>query len=170
MLREVIRFSQLLPADAYPALEDGACKDYPFDEDPFAVSLDDKLAILDNCCWPGTDNEEAMGQLVRACEACRDAALAYGIPFISGKDSLHNQFTNSETGEVIRIPNTLLISAIGVIDDVRKCVTMDLKNRTARVVLVAARDAKLETLAATHRALAPPPGSSTPRCGSSSRA
>ena len=35
-----------------------------------------------------------MGTLVRACEACRDAALAYGIPFISGKDSLHNQFTN----------------------------------------------------------------------------
>ena len=68
-----------------------------------------------------------MGTLVRACEACRDAALAYGIPFISGKDSLHNQFTNSETGEVIRIPNTLLISAIGVIDDVRQCVTMDLK-------------------------------------------
>ena len=35
-----------------------------------------------------------MGTLVRACEACRDAAMAFGIPFISGKDSLHNQFTN----------------------------------------------------------------------------
>jgi phosphoribosylformylglycinamidine synthase II len=86
-----------------------------------------RIAILDNFCWPSVDDERTMGSLVRACEACRDAALAYGIPFISGKDSLHNQFTNSETGAVIRIPNTLLISAIGVIEDVRKCVTMDLK-------------------------------------------
>ena len=91
-----------------------------------------KIAILDNFCWPSVDDEQTMGTLVRACEACRDAALAYGIPFISGKDSLHNQFTNSETGEVIRIPNTLLISAIGVIDDVRKCVTMDLKKPRQR--------------------------------------
>jgi phosphoribosylformylglycinamidine synthase len=89
--------------------------------------------FLDNFCWPSVDDEITMGTLVRACEACRDAALAFKIPFISGKDSLHNQFTNSETGEVIRIPRTLLISAIGVIDDVRKCVTMDLKNRTGRV-------------------------------------
>src|SRR5207249_8427755 len=87
-------------------------------------------------------------------EACRDAALAYGIPFISGKDSLHNQFTDSQTGQVIRIPNALLISAIGVIEDVRRCVTMDLKNRTARVCLIKPLDEKLQSLAATHRALA----------------
>jgi phosphoribosylformylglycinamidine synthase len=114
----------------------------------------DKIAILDNFCWPSVDDELTMGTLVRACEACRDAALAYGIPFISGKDSLHNQFVNRETGQVIKIPNTLLISAIAVIDDVRKCVTMDLKNRTARVCLIRPRDTKLATLAATHRALA----------------
>src|SRR5439155_22177950 len=113
-----------------------------------------KIAILDNFCWPSVDDEITMGTLVAACEACRDAALAYGIPFISGKDSLHNQFTNTETGQVIRIPNTLLISAIGVIDDVRKCVTMDLKNRTARVCLIAPVDDKLQTLAGTHRAMA----------------
>lgn len=103
-----------------------------------AVGADpSKIAILDNFCWPSVDDERTMGTLVRACEACRDAALAYGIPFISGKDSLHNQFTNSETGEVIRIPNTLLISAIGVIEDVRRCVTMDLKSpRGQRVYLL----------------------------------
>jgi len=95
-----------------------------------------KIAILDNFCWPSVDDERTMGTLVRACEACRDAALAYGIPFISGKDSLHNQFTNSETGEVIRIPNTLLISAIGIIEDVRQCVTMDLKAACNRIALV----------------------------------
>jgi phosphoribosylformylglycinamidine synthase len=77
-----------------------------------------------------------MGTLVAACEACRDAAVAYGIPFISGKDSLHNQFTNSETGEVLRIPNTLLISAMAIVDDVRRVVTMDLKKPGDGVYLV----------------------------------
>jgi phosphoribosylformylglycinamidine synthase len=111
-----------------------------------------KTAILDNFCWPSVDDERTMGTLVRACEACRDAALAHGIPFISGKDSLHNQFTNQETGEVLRIPNTLLISAIAVLDDVRNCITMDLKHRTSRVAMVAARrPADLANLAATHR-------------------
>jgi phosphoribosylformylglycinamidine synthase len=112
----------------------------------------DHLAILDNFCWPSVDSDESMGDLVRACEACRDAALAYKVPFISGKDSLNNQFTDTETGRVIRIPNTLLISAIGVIDDVSKCVTMDLKGRTNRVCLIAARNpGDLASLAATHR-------------------
>ena len=111
-----------------------------------------KTAILDNFCWPSVDDEKTMGTLVRACEACRDAALAYGIPFISGKDSLHNQFTNQETKEVLRIPNTLLISAISVLDDVRKCITMDLKHRASRVALIAAKNpADLTNLAATHR-------------------
>ena len=95
-----------------------------------------RIAILDNFCWPSVDDERTMGTLVRACEACRDAALAYGIPFISGKDSLHNQFTNSETGQVIRIPNTLLISAIGIIEDVRKCVTMDLKSSENLIAII----------------------------------
>ncbi len=97
-----------------------------------------KLAILDNFCWPSVADDETMGTLVAACEACRDAALVFGIPFISGKDSLHNQFTNSETGEVLKIPRTLLISAIGVIDDVRKCITMDLKAPRSLMVLVSA--------------------------------
>ncbi|HYE17232.1 MAG TPA: phosphoribosylformylglycinamidine synthase subunit PurS [Tepidisphaeraceae bacterium] len=113
-----------------------------------------KTAILDNFCWPSVDDEKTMGTLVRACEACRDGALAYGIPFISGKDSLHNQFTNQETGEVLRIPSTLLISAMSVIADVRKCVTMDLKGRTHRVIMVSAnRPGELANLAATARAV-----------------
>src|SRR5882762_10691669 len=86
-----------------------------------AVGADpSKIAILDNFCWPSVEDERTMGDLARTCEACYDAAKAYGIPFISGKDSLHNQFTNQETKEVIKIPNTLLIRAIGVIEDVRK--------------------------------------------------
>src|SRR5207237_5267563 len=95
-----------------------------------------------------------MGALVAACEACYYAATAYGIPFISGKDSLNNQFTNQETGEVLRIPNTLLISTIGVIEDVRKCVTMDLKDGTDRFVLVRSSEDNLSGLAQVHGAVA----------------
>lgn len=100
-----------------------------------------KTALLDNFCWPGTDDPEAMGTLVRACEACRDLALAYGTPFISGKDSLHNQFTDKATGRVIKIPPTLLISAIGVVDDVQRCCTSDLKRPGEALFLIQPRDA-----------------------------
>jgi phosphoribosylformylglycinamidine synthase len=66
-----------------------------------------------------------LGSLVRAAEACRDAALALNMPFISGKDSLNNEF---HAGDVhLVIPPTLLISALGRVPDVRRCVTMDLK-------------------------------------------
>jgi phosphoribosylformylglycinamidine synthase II len=114
-----------------------------------------QIAILDNFCWPSCDDELTMGTLVRAAEACRDAALAYGVPFISGKDSLHNQFTNSETGEVIRIPATLLISAMGIVPDVRRCVTMDFKVPGARLWFITTNDpTNLSALAATHRCVA----------------
>jgi phosphoribosylformylglycinamidine synthase len=141
-----------------------------------AVGADpSRTAILDNFCWPSVDDERTMGDLVRACEACRDAARAYGIPFISGKDSLNNQFIIKGTGQVIRIPNTLLISAIGIVEDVRKCVTMDLKDgREGRLALISPPSpptplspspgtpaegrgegaGRLAQLAAVHRALA----------------
>ena len=70
-----------------------------------------RIAILDNFCWGNTDRPEVLGSLVRAAEACRDVALAYGMPFISGKDSLNNEFHAG--GRNIVIPPTLLISAAG---------------------------------------------------------
>jgi phosphoribosylformylglycinamidine synthase len=63
-----------------------------------------------------------LGSLVKACEACYDIASAYGTPFISGKDSLYNE---SPLGPVTP---TLLISALGIIPDIRKTVSMDIKN------------------------------------------
>jgi phosphoribosylformylglycinamidine synthase len=91
-----------------------------------AVGADpSRIALLDNFCWGNTDRPEVLGSLVRAAEACRDVALAYGTPFISGKDSLNNEFRAA--GKHIVIPPTLLISALGIVPDVRRCVTMDLK-------------------------------------------
>jgi phosphoribosylformylglycinamidine synthase subunit PurSL len=84
-----------------------------------------RIALLDNFCWGNTQRPEVLGSLVRAAEACRDVALAYGMPFISGKDSLNNEYRSGDRH--ISIPPTLLISALGRVPDVRKCVTMDLK-------------------------------------------
>jgi phosphoribosylformylglycinamidine synthase len=85
-----------------------------------------RIALLDNFCWGNTERPEVLGSLVRAAEACRDMALAYTMPFISGKDSLNNEYHAG--GKHISIPPTLLISALGRVPDVRRCVTMDLKD------------------------------------------
>src|SRR6202158_645252 len=91
-----------------------------------AVGADPRrIALLDNFCWGNTDRPEVLGSLVRAAEACRDVALAFDMPFISGKDSLNNEYHSGERNIVI--PPTLLISALGRVPDVRECVTMDLK-------------------------------------------
>jgi phosphoribosylformylglycinamidine synthase len=100
-----------------------------------AVGADPRhVAILDNFCWGNTDRPEVLGSLVRAAEACRDVALAYGTPFISGKDSLNNEFRAG--ARTIVIPPTLLISALGRIADVRRCVSMDLKEPGNALYLV----------------------------------
>ena len=54
----------------------------------------DRIAILDNFCWGNTERPETLGSLVLAAEGCREVALAYGTPFISGKDSLYNEYTH----------------------------------------------------------------------------
>ncbi|MFA5422246.1 MAG: phosphoribosylformylglycinamidine synthase subunit PurL [Phycisphaerae bacterium] len=95
----------------------------------------DRIAILDNFCWGDCTRPETFGPLVRAAQACRDGALAYSVPFISGKDSLNNEFRR-EDGTRISIPSTLLISAMSVVDDVNKCVTMDVKKAGNFVFIV----------------------------------
>jgi phosphoribosylformylglycinamidine synthase len=92
-----------------------------------AVGTDpSRIAILDNFCWGDPSRPETLGTLVQAAQGCRDAALHYGTPFISGKDSLNNEYTASD-GKRRAIPGTLLISSIGIHQDVRNSVTMDLK-------------------------------------------
>ncbi|MBU1260916.1 MAG: phosphoribosylformylglycinamidine synthase subunit PurL [Planctomycetes bacterium] len=87
----------------------------------------DRIALLDNFCWADCKKEETLGSLVRAAQACFDGAVAFGTPFISGKDSLNNNFI-CDDGKEISIPATLLISTMGIVDDVKKCVTADLKS------------------------------------------
>ena len=98
-----------------------------------AVGADiDNLAGLDNFCWcdpvqsaKTPDGEYKLAQLVRANMAIYDYTTAFGVPCISGKDSMKNDYQIGKTK--ISIPPTLLYSVIGGIKDVRKAVTMDAK-------------------------------------------
>jgi len=179
------------------------------DVDPYwmaAASIDEALrnvvcvggdprqtALLDNFCWGRTDDPAQLGALVRACQACYDVAKAYGLPFISGKDSLNNEFALDEAdvksllatlrelsdrddpdadhlcrilpsiGARIRrqrrltIPGTLLISALSIVPDVRRCVTPDLKAPGDALLLIGGLDPigySLSTAARVHLAVA----------------
>ena len=92
-----------------------------------AVGADPRACvILDNFCWGDPRQPDRMGGLTRATAGCHDAALAYGTPFISGKDSLNNEYRTAE-GERIAIPGTLLISAMAYHHDIRHAQTSDFK-------------------------------------------
>jgi phosphoribosylformylglycinamidine synthase len=81
-----------------------------------------EVAILDNFCWGNPDKPDRLGGLVRAAYGCYDIAKAFGVPFISGKDSLNNEYTVK--GKSLAIPGTLLVSAMAVTDDIKNTVSM----------------------------------------------
>ncbi len=90
----------------------------------------DAIAILDNFCWCDSNNPIRLAELKHAGEACYDIAVAYGTPFISGKDSMFNDFKGyDEKGNAIAISvlPTVLVSAISVLPDATKAVSLDLK-------------------------------------------
>jgi phosphoribosylformylglycinamidine synthase len=112
-----------------------------------AVGADpDRMAGLDNFCWcdpiqseSNPDGDRKAGQLVRAGRGLRRVCLAYGIPLISGKDSMKNDAVIE--GRRISIPPTLLFSVLGLMPDARRAVSMDAKAPDhALFVLGATRD------------------------------
>jgi phosphoribosylformylglycinamidine synthase len=100
-----------------------------------AVGADvEKMSLLDNFCWGNPNNPEILGSLVRAANACYDMSKAFDIPFISGKDSLHNEY--SIGGKKYSIPPALLISAMSVIENAANTVTMPLKNDGNKIFIL----------------------------------
>jgi phosphoribosylformylglycinamidine synthase len=85
----------------------------------------ERVAILDNFCWGSPTDPLQLGMLVRAVKGCHDAAVGFGTPFISGKDSLNNEYRAE--GKRLPVIPTLLISAVGVIDDAAQTIDMSLK-------------------------------------------
>jgi phosphoribosylformylglycinamidine synthase len=94
-----------------------------------------RTAILDNFCWGNPNLPDRLGGLVRAAQGCHDAAVAFRTPFISGKDSLFNEYRLAD-GATHPIPGTLLISAIGIVPDIRKTMSMHLKRAGNRIYLI----------------------------------
>ncbi len=101
----------------------------------------DHVAGLDNFCWcdpvksdKTPDGEYKAAQLVRSNRALFDYCMAYGVPLISGKDSMKNDYQIGDTK--ISIPPTLLFSVIGKIHDVRRATTMDAKSAGDLVYLL----------------------------------
>ncbi|KIG12324.1 Phosphoribosylformylglycinamidine synthase, PurS subunit [Enhygromyxa salina] len=101
----------------------------------------DRIAALDNFCWPDPirsaktpDGEHKLAQLVRCCEGLHDACVAYGVPLISGKDSMKNDAFLG--GVKISIPPTLLVSVIGQTTDVAQSLSLEPRGSDDRVYLL----------------------------------
>jgi phosphoribosylformylglycinamidine synthase II len=89
-----------------------------------------RIALLDNFAWGNPERPERLGSLVKACQACYDTAVAFETPFVSGKDSLYNE---SPLGPVTP---TLLITALGIVPDIRSTISMDIKTPNDLLYLV----------------------------------
>ncbi len=98
-----------------------------------------QIAILDNFCWGDPLNEETMGTLLTAARGCHDAAVFYGTPFISGKDSLNNEYYGKD-GRKHAIPPSLLISSLGILPNYQHMISMDLKHDDSVLYLAGLSD------------------------------
>ena len=108
-----------------------------------AIGADpDDVSLLDNFCWGSPDLPDRMVALVRCCRGCHDAAVDLGAPFISGKDSLHNEWTDAD-GNRRAIPGTLLVTAMATIPDVNQTVTMAAARPGDRIYVLGETDAGL---------------------------
>jgi phosphoribosylformylglycinamidine synthase len=92
----------------------------------------ERMAGLDNFCWPdpveapgNPDGAYKLAQLVRACRGLADACIAFGLPLVSGKDSMKNDARIG--GRRISVRPTLLVSLMGALPDVRRSLTTDFK-------------------------------------------
>ncbi len=124
----------------------------------------DKLAILDNFCWSDSTKPERLYELKMAAKACYDYAVAFGTPFISGKDSMHNDFKgfdpHGKSVHIAALP-TLLVSAIGIMEDAKKAQTIDFK-RVGDLIYVIG-DTNDELGGSEYFTMLGSPGSTVPR-------
>jgi phosphoribosylformylglycinamidine synthase len=95
----------------------------------------DRIALLDNFSWGDPRRETTLGDLVAAVDGCVAAADAYRAPFVSGKDSLNNEYTGAD-GLRHSVPPTLVITAVAHVPDADRCVTPVLKRPGNLVVLI----------------------------------
>ena len=129
----------------YGRLDPGAMAEAVIDEalrNVVSVGGDpEHTALLDNFAWGNCDKPQQLGALVHAARGCQRAAVAFGTPFVSGKDSLNNEYRVGD--ETLSIPPTLLVTALAIVPNVARCVTMDVKKAGNLVLLVGPTRAEL---------------------------
>ncbi len=108
----------------------------------------DRMAGTDNFCWCDPvesertpDGAYKMAQLVRSCQALSEYCLAFGVPCVSGKDSMKNDYTGG--GVKISIPPTLLFSVLGIVPDINKAVSSDFKTAGDAIYLLGVTKAEM---------------------------
>ncbi len=90
----------------------------------------DRVALLDNFCWCDSHNPERLWQLEEAARSCYDHAIAFATPFVSGKDSMFNNFSGyDKDGNPVKLdsPPSVLITSVGIADDFTQTVSVDAK-------------------------------------------
>jgi phosphoribosylformylglycinamidine synthase len=100
---------------------------------------DSVMALVDNFCWPDpVQDEEKAAALVRTCYGMRKACLELGLPLISGKDSMKNDYRGKWRGKDVKIsvPFTLLMTAIARVRDVRQVISSDFKHAGDRIYVL----------------------------------
>jgi phosphoribosylformylglycinamidine synthase subunit PurSL len=93
-----------------------------------------RIAILDNFCMGNPDSEKELGALVECTKGLAESALAYGAPFVSGKDSFYNYFITDEGP--VSIPVTLLVSGFGVIEDAKHVIGSSLRRVGSKICVI----------------------------------
>jgi phosphoribosylformylglycinamidine synthase len=94
----------------------------------------DRIAILDNFCMGNPDNERELGALVECTKGMAKSAIAYGAPFVSGKDSFYNYFVTDEGP--VSIPVTLLLSGFGIVEDAKHVVGASLRRVGSKIAIL----------------------------------
>ncbi len=101
-----------------------------------AVGADpDRVALLDNFSWGDPRRPSTLGELVAAVQGCCAAARMYAAPFVSGKDSLNNEYVGAD-GQRHAVPPTLVITAVAHVPDADQCVTPDLAEAGNVLILI----------------------------------
>lgn len=94
----------------------------------------ERIAILDNFCVGNPDSERELGALVECTKGMAETALAYGTPFVSGKDSFYNYFVTDEGP--VSIPTTLLVSGFGIVEDAKHVVGSSLRRVGSKICVL----------------------------------
>jgi phosphoribosylformylglycinamidine synthase len=87
-------------------------------------------SLLDCLNFGNPEKRERMGEFYEACRGLGDIARAIRLPFISGNVSFYNESIEKS------VPPTPQVVGIGIVEDIRKCITSDFKKEGNLIYLV----------------------------------